>query len=142
MKFTNRARMTTVGFLAAALGLGALPGTVLAKPMLRYVGELADARGRPQNGTFLLRFRIFDAARGGSSVWEEARYVSVLGGRFATPLGSEKEIPVGVLAGAYRLSVEVPPGTGWSAKAVMAPAVIGGAARKAPAPAQAEAASV
>lgn len=147
MRTMNRARMTIFAALAAVF-LAAAGPALAAKSMLRYVGELLDSQGQPQNGTFLLRFRVWDSAQGGRAVWQQASYVSVLGGRFATSLGARKGLPAGTFSKGYRVTVEAPPGTGWSAKAVMPPALIGGAARPVkaaapePRPAATEAAAV
>ena len=60
-------------FLIAVLtfAIGCLPGrTQSVPPLINYQGKLANANGVPlTTGDYPLRFRIYDAATGGSQVW-------------------------------------------------------------------------
>ena len=87
-------------------------------PRLEYHGRLADEKGAEKTGIFLLHFRLWDAAQGGNQVWRESRYVRVRSGDFKAVLGQKEPLPESVLAAAYRLSIEVPAGTGWKAEAL------------------------
>jgi hypothetical protein len=58
---------------AGALPLGRLPATPAAAStgMIAYQGRLADAAGAPLTGTYNMIFRLYDAATGGTPLWEE-----------------------------------------------------------------------
>jgi hypothetical protein len=61
-----------------------------------YQGQLADSQGEPQEGTFSMRFRVFDAPIGGSLLYDSTSIsVSVIGGVFQVSL----PIPVSVIDG-------------------------------------------
>ena len=125
-------------FYAAVLLLS-LPAALNAAepaPTLRYAGTLFDAQGRPLDGSYLLHFRIFDDAAGGTPSWSESRYVRAQGGRFSALLGGSQRLPESVLRGSYRLIVEPPRGMGWAAFADGQPSLD----RPGAAPAQAAAA--
>lgn len=103
--------MKTATLLAAVLA-GALAPASAAQ--LRYAGVIADAYGRPLEGSYLLRFTVLPDGGGVKDAWSEQRYVKAEGGRFAAVLGTRRALPDSALRGAYRLSVEAPAGTGWS----------------------------
>lgn len=103
---------------------------------LEYHGRLSDAAGKAQGGTFLLRFRLWDAITGGRSVWEESRYVRAAEGAFSVRLGDKRPLPEAMLATAFRLSVDAPAATGWSVAATEPLRVLGAAAAQPPAPAK------
>ena len=100
------------GFWVLALVLLAAP---LRAELLQCRGELKDGAGRPQNGTFLLFFRVWDAGGAGSLLWEEGRYVAVQNGEFSAVMGDRLPLPEGLAGRSHRFGIEPPPGTGWSA---------------------------
>jgi hypothetical protein len=68
-----------------------LTATVLAQipQTMSYQGVLTDANGNPvPDGNVALKFRLYDAANGGTPIWEETQSVSVVKGIFNTILGS------------------------------------------------------
>lgn len=58
-------------------------------PLLQYQGRLTDpATGDPVgDGVYEMRFRLYNAASGGTSLWTETEDVPVQGGLFSTVLG-------------------------------------------------------
>jgi len=78
----------------AALVLGflifALPGHALAQvpPLIRYQGTLTDGNGAPLTGSHNLTFRFYDAAIGGTKMWEEIQTnIPLTQGAFSVLLG-------------------------------------------------------
>lgn len=117
--------------LSAILGVLMAAPAWAGGPMLEYKGRLTDDAGRAQEGTFLLHFRLWDKVKGGNKVWEESRYVPVQKGRFRVLLGDRTAIPENALASAYRLTVAVPAGTGWTAETLEPVRIVGGAPKPA-----------
>lgn len=103
--------MKTLTLLAAVLAASFTPASAA---QLRYAGVIADAYGRPLEGSYLLRFTLSPDGASAKDAWSEQRYVKAEGGRFSAVLGTRRAIPGSVLSGAYRLSVEAPAGTGWT----------------------------
>lgn len=97
--------------LAAVLAAASAPA---AAAQLRYGGLIADAYGRPLDGSYLLRFTLLPDGASAKDAWSEQRYVKAEGGRFVAVLGTRRPVPEAALRGAYRLSVEAPAGTGWT----------------------------
>ena len=89
--------------------------------LVEFEGKLADSSGNPLDGSFLLKFELYDAPEGGSRRWDESFYVNVREGRYRAELGRLKPIPRDVFAGGYRLTVSPPEGTGWLAAGVKPP---------------------
>ena len=76
--------------------------------LINYQGKIADADGLPVEGELSITFRIYDAASGGSSLWEEAQTVMVLNGVYNTLLGSVSAFDEDLFDGAERyLSIQV-----------------------------------
>ncbi|MFH1724129.1 MAG: LysM peptidoglycan-binding domain-containing protein [Elusimicrobiota bacterium] len=120
---TSTSGVRPCALAALAVMILCLPASA-GRTTLRYSGELTDSGGQPQNGTFLLHFRLWNEFAGGKEVWRESRYVLAEKGRFIATLGEDSAIPEEALSAAYRLTVEAPPGTGWAAKASRPPEVI------------------
>ncbi|KPL05660.1 hypothetical protein AMJ85_11345, partial [candidate division BRC1 bacterium SM23_51] len=66
-----------------------LPSLAYAGPdTITYQGSLLNSLGGPvTNGTYQMQFKIFDAASGGASRWQETDNVQVTRGLFSTTLG-------------------------------------------------------
>jgi hypothetical protein len=93
--------MACVVILLMAGSLPAVPRTI------NYQGLLTDD-GSPVDGSRSVRFRIHDAAVGGTYLWEETQSVTVSNGIFSVLLGSDKPIPQSVFDGSQRwLSVSI-----------------------------------
>jgi len=101
----------------ARAGPGSGSAALLSMPtVISYQGRLADpGTGQPKpDGNYNMRFRIYDAASGGTLLWAEpaaadpAASVSVAGGVFTRLLGSSVALNASVFSGgnAY-LEVEV-----------------------------------
>jgi hypothetical protein len=74
--------------VSAQIVLGQAPKT------LTYQGRLSDAAG-PLSGTYALRFSIYDAAAGGSTLWSETLSgVSVTNGHVSVILGNTTPIEI------------------------------------------------
>jgi len=56
--------------------------------LINYQGKLADSSGTPVTGTKDIIFRIYDAASGGTPLWEETQSVTADRGLFNVLLGS------------------------------------------------------
>jgi|GEM_PF-2668061 len=71
--------------------------------VIAYQGRLTDTSENPLTGTLDMRFRLYSAASGGLSLWEEAwldaSAVEVNGGLFHVMLGSLTPIPQSVISG-------------------------------------------
>lgn len=96
--------LTWIRFASVALAIVAAPfSSVIAQdpdvPMLlNYQGQLKDSSGNPENGTFSMTFKFFDAATGGNqlptpSPWTETQSVSVSDGDFNVLLGAVADLP-------------------------------------------------
>lgn len=77
-----------------------------------YQGKLCDNTGKPvPNGTYNLRFRLFDTEAGGTALWVEPMSgtipVQVTGGLFSVMLGQSVPIPPSAFQGDTWLQVEV-----------------------------------
>lgn len=59
--------------------------------LINYQGMLTDAGGTPLNGYYILIFRIYDDAGGGTLLWIDSLYVQVNQGLFNVILGSGME---------------------------------------------------
>jgi len=82
--------------ILSALVIGLLIGLVTAGPglsdtpnLISYQGRLTNPSGSPLDGSYSLTFRIYNAAAGGSVLWDETHSsVPVVGGLFSVMLGS------------------------------------------------------
>jgi len=55
---------------------------------IRYQGQAVDSQGVPLEGPYTLTFRLYDAATGGTKIWEEIQAnVALQDGRFSVLLG-------------------------------------------------------
>ncbi|MGC1378031.1 MAG: tail fiber protein, partial [Anaerolineales bacterium] len=104
---------TTSGVLAAPQGRAAQAAT--STGAIAYQGRLADASGAPLTGTYILTFRLYNVASGGSPLWEEiwigANNVQVTNGLFSVMLGSITPIPQSLFIGNSSLWLGVDVGT-------------------------------
>lgn len=66
----------------ATFAFGQIPQT------MSYQGVLTEANGNPVNGSVSLTFKLYDAATGGTKLWEETQQVTVINGLFNVILGS------------------------------------------------------
>ena len=66
----------------ATFAFGQIPQT------MSYQGVLTEANGNPVNGSVSLTFKLYDAATGGTKLWEETQQVTVTNGLFNVILGS------------------------------------------------------
>jgi len=74
---------------AATLALAAVPGTIT------YQGRLTNSSGtNVPDGNYLIRFVIYNAASGGTVLWDnDYRTVTVTGGLFTYNLGDSVALP-------------------------------------------------
>ena len=112
--------LVMIALLVLAQSAGALP-LANPKPVLSpvevsaipnsqstiaYQGRLADADGNPLTSTINMSFRLYDAASGGTPLWEEqwagSNGVQVSDGLFNVMLGSLTQIPI------YQLPIPLP----------------------------------
>ncbi len=87
--------LLAVGMLHPSASFGQAPPAPL---LLNYQGHLKNASGMPQNGTFSMTFRFFDAETGGNQLpatapWQEVQSVAVVDGSFNVLLGSVTNLP-------------------------------------------------
>lgn len=64
-----------------------------APQLLSYQGRLVKTDGTPENGNGQMRFGLFGAETGGSSLWEETQAVSLQQGYYSTYLGRSTAFP-------------------------------------------------
>lgn len=92
------------GLLVLAQSVGALPlsrqeaaQSAASTSTIAYQGRLADSEGAPLTGTYSMIFRLYDAASGGTPLWEEqwtgSNGVAVSDGLFNVMLGSLNSVP-------------------------------------------------
>lgn len=75
--------------------------------LITYQGILKDASGAYLSGSYAMTFRIYDAATGGNSVWQETQSgVLASSGRFSVQLGAVNALNLN-FAQDYWLSVQV-----------------------------------
>jgi hypothetical protein len=92
----------------------AVPEAHAAPGKINYQGRLADATGAAKpDGQYNMKFRIYDAASGGTLLWSEVREtttrVTVTNGQFSVQLGAVTTIPDSVFASdATYFEVELP----------------------------------
>jgi len=73
--------------LGSALLLSALPAAAQVPRLLGYQGRLLRSDGTAATGTATLGFAIFDAATGGSALWNETQTLGLSDGYYSTLLG-------------------------------------------------------
>lgn len=114
--------LVMIGLLIAAQSVGALPlPAALRAPngistgTIAYQGRLADANGAPLTGTYNMIFRLYDAATGGTPLWEEqwtgSNGVRVSDGLFNVMLGSLTAMTQDIVAGHDQLFLGITIGT-------------------------------
>ena len=75
--------------ILVAIMLIAVSSVVAALPTtMSYQGLLTNAVGTPLTGTYMVTFRIFNVATGGSAIWSEMQSVTATEGLFSVNLGS------------------------------------------------------
>ena len=76
---------------------------------LSFQGRLTDGQGQPITGTRSIDFRIYDAATGGTLLWEENQDVTVTDGAYSAILGSVQAIDTTTMTfdAPYYLGIEV-----------------------------------
>ncbi len=85
-----------VGALLVAVALSAQPSFAQSAPRsIPYRGHL-DNNGVPQNGIYSMRFELFDAATGGTSLAAITSDIQVTAGEFATTLSPISEAALSV----------------------------------------------
>lgn len=96
-------KRTVTVMLALLLGVAALADAGVP-PMISYQGKLMQPSGAPvPDGTYSIRFAIYDAPTGGNTLWSEVNpSVQVKGGLFATMLGSVVNLPANIFDGSSR----------------------------------------
>jgi hypothetical protein len=90
-------------WVVAILALGGGWSTTLeaAVPsVIPYQGRLTDAAGTPLNGSYSIRFSLWNSGAGGSEQWSETQAaVTVSNGLFQVNLGSVVAIPATIFTG-------------------------------------------
>ena len=78
----------------------ALEAPTATGPLLSYQGRLVDPNtGNPKSGAFVMTFRLYDQASGGSALWTESKNVVVTNGQFSTLLGDTTALNLTVFDG-------------------------------------------
>jgi len=114
--------LAMIGLLVLAQSVGALPsGRSQSAPVatstgtIAYQGRLADSAGAPLTGTYNMIFRLYDAASGGTPLWEEqwtgSNGVRVSDGLFNVMLGSLTVMPQSIIVGHDQLFLGITVGT-------------------------------
>jgi len=62
--------------------------------IMNYQGKLTDSDGAALNGTYSIKFRIYDVSAGGTPLWEETRNVPIVNGLFDEKLGTITTISI------------------------------------------------
>jgi hypothetical protein len=66
--------------------------------LINYQGKLTDSRGEPLNGTYSMRFDLYNSSSGGSSLWNETQNVNVNSGMYDVHLGASATLPATLFA--------------------------------------------
>jgi hypothetical protein len=115
--------LLVIALLFWAQSVGALPlgrpqgfaPTSTSTSTIAYQGRLADAAGAPLTGTYNMIFRLYDAASGGTPLWEEqwtgSNGVRVSDGLFNVMLGSLTPIPAALITDHSSLFLGITVGT-------------------------------
>ena len=83
------ARLTAIAVAIAVIGNTGLATADLPR-LIHYQGKLRDAGGVPINATVSLRFRLYDDATAGSTLFDETHpSVSVSNGLLSVLIGSQ-----------------------------------------------------
>lgn len=98
--------IATVSILLACFAFSSNAGAVQTIPYkMNFQGRVTDAAGNAlANGTYNMRFKIYDAASGGTLQWSEQRAnsastgVTVTNGLFSVQLGDVSVLPVAIFA--------------------------------------------
>ncbi|MBN1424964.1 hypothetical protein JXA88_10440 [Candidatus Fermentibacteria bacterium] len=95
----NWSRTPLLSIMALLVVLGAA-GNADIPQVISYQGKVTDTSGNPvANGSYSMRFRIYNAATGGSLMWDSgAQPVTITGGIFSVLLG---ESPQPVLTASF-----------------------------------------
>lgn len=100
---------------AGALPLGTPTAATTSIGTIAYQGRLADSDGTPLTDTVNMAFRLYDAASGGTPLWEElwtgSNAVQVSDGLFNVMLGSLNSIPQNIIAENDQLFLGITVGT-------------------------------
>jgi len=86
-------------FITLIISLTFSAGNAQVPQVINYQGMLTDAGGVALSGSFVIEFKIYDAATAGIVLWTETRTVTVTGGLFDVLLGSVTPIPYSVFDG-------------------------------------------
>src|SRR3954449_2023603 len=86
--------LTLVAVLLAGAALAAVPRS------LTQHGRLFDGDGMPINGSFSMKFSIYDAPTGGAALWSESQEVPIADGYFVATLGEVTAFPPTLFRGA------------------------------------------
>lgn len=97
-----RLQLSLVG-LVILVGVVAV-ASASVPPMISYQGKLMQPNGTPvPDGTYNIRFAIYDAPAGGNTLWSETSpNVQVKSGLIATMLGSVINLPANIFDGQNR----------------------------------------
>src|SRR3972149_268465 len=109
---TKEVLMRTVGFLTviAVVLLAASAALTNAPNLINYQGVLLDGSGNPVTSPTTVKFRIWNAATGGSQLWIEPRLLTPdAQGRFSVLLGELEPISDALFADAAYLGITVAP---------------------------------
>jgi len=98
MSITRNAIFPIVLSVVVLLEILALPQCALAEipQIINYQGKVTDSGGNPvADGTYNMRFRIYDAATGGSLHWDSfTQSIAVSNGIFNVNLGESPMVPI------------------------------------------------
>ena len=84
--------LVVILFCGASIVQATVPGQT------SYQGRLTDDVGTPLDGTFTMRFYLYDALTDGTSLWDEVQSVAVTDGIYNVQLGSVSALDSSVFA--------------------------------------------
>lgn len=86
-------RASVIGVVAAIVAVTVATGSTEIPLLISYQGKVTDASGVPvPDNTYSMRFRIYNVATGGSSLWDSGtRSIAVAGGVFSVLLGESPQ---------------------------------------------------
>ena len=86
---TRQRKLMVAGWWLIAAWCLCSPVEAQVPHLINYQGQLTDSQGVPLEGPYTLKFRLYDAATGGTKTWEETQTsVSISKGSFSVLLGS------------------------------------------------------
>ena len=95
----NKSRSAVIIAFVLSLFVTSLAGAMPHE--INYQGKVTNSDGVPLNGTYDMKFRIYNDPNDGYEFWNEEQSVHIIDGVFNVSLGSVVSIPEGIFTSSY-----------------------------------------